>query len=189
MLSNASYKVYTHTTPSGKIYVGITSLSMQRRRSSGYTNNPHFSRAIKKYGWENIRTDVVYDNLSKSEACQLEILQIEQLHSNDERYGYNISSGGESHNGCHFNHSEETKQKISEHNSRHWLGKKRPPLSEKHKQQLITSKCLKVECVETGMIYNSVTDAMKDTGASHISKCCKGKAKTSGGYHWRYVLS
>lgn len=47
-----------------------------------------------------------------------------------------------------------------------------------------TRRC---ECIELGIIYNSINDAMSETGANHISECCKGKQKTSGGYHWRYV--
>lgn len=47
----------------------------------------------------------------------------------------------------------------------------------------------KVQCIETGIIYTSFTDAEKRTGISHshISQCCQGKRKTSGGYHWRYI--
>lgn len=119
-----SYKVYKHTTPSGKVYIGITSLSIRRRKSSGYANNAHFLRAIKKYGWDNITTEILFDGLSREEACRLEMSLIEQHRSNDERFGYNLSSGGESHSGCNFKHTEETKRRISEHNSRHWLGTK-----------------------------------------------------------------
>lgn len=167
--------------------MGITSLSMQRRKSSGYGNNPHFLRAIRKYGWENITTEILADNLTREAACELEVSLIEQYHSNDERYGYNISSGGESHSGCTFNHSEETKARISENNSRYWLGKKRPSLSEEHKKKLIGARSLRVECVETGIVYDSIADAKRATGASNIYKCCKGLVKTTGGYHWRYA--
>ena len=44
-------------------------------------------------------------------------------------------------------------------------------------------------CVETGHIFNNLKDAAESTGANPItiSKCCKGQAKTSGGYHWQYI--
>lgn len=44
-------------------------------------------------------------------------------------------------------------------------------------------------CVETGQIFKSLKEAAKNTGANPIiiSKCCKGQAKTSGGFHWQYV--
>ena len=47
----------------------------------------------------------------------------------------------------------------------------------------------KVVCVETGKTYPCIKDAYRETGInfSSISKCCVGKAKTAGGYHWNYV--
>ncbi len=47
----------------------------------------------------------------------------------------------------------------------------------------IPRKCF---CIETGVIYPSISEAKRQTGASHISEVCSGKQKTSGGYHWRY---
>ena len=50
------------------------------------------------------------------------------------------------------------------------------------------SQAKKVICVETGIIYNSITEAAKAVNRSigNISNCCKGKRKTSAGFHWRY---
>ena len=47
----------------------------------------------------------------------------------------------------------------------------------------------KVLCVETNKIYNSIEEAGADTDtyATNISAVCKGKLKTTGGYHWEYV--
>ena len=52
-----AYTVYKHTSPSGKVYIGVTSLRPKERWSggAGYVKNKHFYRAIKKYGWENIK--------------------------------------------------------------------------------------------------------------------------------------
>ena len=49
--------------------------------------------------------------------------------------------------------------------------------------------CKSVKCVETGVIYNSLREAMKATGIrdSHISECCSGKRKSAGEYHWEYM--
>ena len=50
-----------------------------------------------------------------------------------------------------------------------------------------TSK--KVLCVDTGEVYKSISEAGRQLGISFkaISKACRGKSKTSGGYHWEYV--
>ena len=46
-----------------------------------------------------------------------------------------------------------------------------------------------VICIETGKIFNSIIQVERDFGISHshISKCCLGKQKTCGGFHWRYT--
>ena len=51
------------------------------------------------------------------------------------------------------------------------------------------SHAKKVLCVETGVIYPSVRQAERETGLaqSGIWKCCTGKGKTCGGFHWEYV--
>lgn len=47
----------------------------------------------------------------------------------------------------------------------------------------------KVLCVETNEIFSSLSEAERQTNISHenISKVCRGKRKTAGGYHWKYV--
>ena len=49
--------------------------------------------------------------------------------------------------------------------------------------------CKRVINVETNTIYNSLAEASDKTGLSRASicYCCKGKFKTAGGYHWKYV--
>lgn len=47
----------------------------------------------------------------------------------------------------------------------------------------------KVLCVETGKVFESIMEAQRQTGIDfrHISRVCRGKRKTSGGFHWSYV--
>ena len=49
-----------------------------------------------------------------------------------------------------------------------------------------TEHSVRVICVETGAIYESMKSAARLTGApySGISSCCAGRRKTAGGYHW-----
>lgn len=46
-----------------------------------------------------------------------------------------------------------------------------------------------VVCVETKTVYRTAHEANRLTGIdfSSICKCCKGKAKTAGGYHWAHA--
>jgi hypothetical protein len=47
----------------------------------------------------------------------------------------------------------------------------------------------KVFCVETGNIYNSLTEAalLNNLQLPHISQCVNGKRKTCCGYHWKQL--
>ena len=91
-----TYCVYKHTTPSRKIYIGVTCKKPERRwnNGNGYAHNKHFYAAIKKYGWENIQHKVVERGLSKEQASQEEKRLISLYKSNDPMYGYNNTSGG-----------------------------------------------------------------------------------------------
>lgn len=77
-------------------------------------------------------------------------------------------------------HTEETKKKISEAKS----GKKKS-----FELRLKDSRNIKVKCIETEIVYPSIRIASEKTNtrADGIVKCCKGKIKTTGGYHWEYV--
>ena len=109
------YTVYKHTTPSGKVYIGITKKKPEYRwkNGNGYKDNAHFDNAIKKYGWENIEHEIVENGLTKQQACDLEIQLIAKYDATDPRNGYNISTGGE-YGALGVHPSVETRRKISE---------------------------------------------------------------------------
>lgn len=109
------YTVYKHTTPSGKVYIGITGKKPEKRwqSGSGYKQNKHFYSAILKYGRENIEHEIVENGLTKQQACDLEIELIAEYDSTNPEHGYSHSTGGE----CiavGVRPSAETRQKLSE---------------------------------------------------------------------------
>ena len=57
------------------------------------------------------------------------------------------------------------------------------------RKRLEESRYLPVVCIETGITYRSLIDAEKNTGVNRIciGNCCKGKQKTAGKYHWKYI--
>jgi group I intron endonuclease len=221
---NNNYIAYMHTSPSDKRYIGITSQKPERRwRKDGYGYKDHiyFWRAIQKYGWVNFKHEILFDGLTKEEAEKKEIELIAYYNSNNENYGYNLSSGGESGSkgykhteeqrnrmsqnrkgeknamyGKH--HTEETKQKermahLRDNLSQDTLykmsvakkGKKRSIESIKKQIDTISNKVI---CIETSVIYNSIKEAgmLNNIDSSCISKVCRGKRKTAGGFHWCY---
>lgn len=42
-------------------------------------------------------------------------------------------------------------------------------------------------CIETGIIYESLKDAVRKTGISRIRDVCKGRRITAGGFHFKYL--
>lgn len=106
------YKLYKHTFPNNKVYIGITCRNPDERwlNGKGYHHNSYMQNAIKKYGWNNIKHEILFDNLTKEEAEQKEIELIAFYRSNQREFGYNIESGG------HYAGvmADETKKKISQ---------------------------------------------------------------------------
>lgn len=104
------YTVYKHTSPSNKVYIGITNRSPKLRWNygNGYAHSPHFQNAINKYGWDNIKHEILFTGLTKEEAEAKEVELIAKYKSTQREYGYNCDSGG----GVRKHHTEETKEKI-----------------------------------------------------------------------------
>ena len=58
--------------------------------------------------------------------------------------------------------------------------------------------CKKVRCIETGDIFKNAREASRwltnikeqfynKYNPDHIKQCCRGKQKTSYGYHWEFI--
>lgn len=133
MIVNAKEKtwcVYVHIFPNEKYYVGITCQEPSRRwrNGKGYANSILISRAINKYGWDNIQHEIVAGGITRNEATNFEKLLIAKLQSNNIEYGYNITAGGDGSLGT--KHTEEWKKNNSERMKGHVM-------SEQQRQALI----------------------------------------------------
>ncbi len=186
----------------------------------GYQHNIHFYNAIEYYGWENIKHKILQSGLTKEEAENEEIRLIALYNATNPDKGYNCTHGGESigkHTeetkqkiselrkrqyrtgelvhpmlGKHF--TDESKYKMRKAH----LGKK---LTEEHKQKIGKSckgllagsknpMAVKVQCVDTGKVFNTVTEAAQSVGVCRVavSRCVRGVSNTAGGYKWRYAV-
>ena len=159
-MEERNFIVYKHTSPSGKIYIGITCKKPKVRwnNGNGYKHNGHFYRAIKLYGWDNILHEVLFENLNKEEAILTEKFYIALYDSTDPLKGYNITYGGDH---CTIESSIE-KEKIRI----------------RMKGNKNSSK--KVICLNTGEIFESQKEAQQKKHITSISKCCNNKAKSAG---------
>lgn len=96
-LPNNNYCVYKHTTPGGKVYIGITKQAVGKRwkNGAGYELCTAFNRAIVKYGWDNITHEILETGLDKATACKMEQDYIALFDSTNPEHGYNLTNGGE----------------------------------------------------------------------------------------------
>lgn len=200
-----NYTVYKHITPSNKIYIGITGINVERRWQKGrnYKSNKYFNNAILKYGWCNIKHEILFTNLTKEEAEAKEIELIKLYKSNNIKYGYNIENGGNATGKL----SDETKAKISKANKGRRVKCRRKhteeekanisnklkgrisPMKDKHwtiEQRAKVGKA--IICVETGEKFYSIREATRKTGCdrSNIQRVLKGEYKQTRGYSFIY---
>ena len=124
------YLIYKHTSPSGKVYIGQTSFKNPIRRwrkgGKGYFRinkygeyqQPAMVNAINKYDWEDWKHEIIDSCNTRDKANKLEEYYINLYKSNNSKCGYNITSGGDGHNGQ--SPSIETRKKISEAVKKLW---------------------------------------------------------------------
>lgn len=102
--------IYKITSPSGKSYIGQTK-QLARIRLNDYknlscTSQPKIYAAIKKYGWENMKKEVLCECSSQEELNEKEKFYIKEF--NSWKRGYNCDAGGIGHA-----HPEELRKKMS----------------------------------------------------------------------------
>ena len=172
--------MYIHTSPSGKVYIGIAKDVKHRWRGNGngYKGSTRIWYAIQKYGWDNFRHDIIATDLTRKEACDMEIELIAKCKSTDPSFGYNLESGGQ-----HPTLSPESIEKLRQSQMGH-------SVSEKVRTILAESRRVPIICLETQEVFSSVKDASDKMGLcySSVGKAARGKQDTCGGYHFA-VLS
>lgn len=186
-----TWKIYKHTNLiNGKSYIGQTSQEdLNKRWSDGHgyyakrrnKNNTIFWNAIQKYGWENFSHELLEDGIKTlEEANKREAYWISYYHTFVEDpncWGYNMTAGG---SGVSHTVSESTKQKISKSLTGHVM-------TDEHKAKInLTLKRKSIICIETEIIYESVSEAARQTGIKreNIKTALNGKRQSAGGYHW-----
>ena len=196
------YFVYKHTSPSGKVYIGITCRDPEERwhGGSGYCRNRYFYNAILKYGWANFTHEILAENLTHDEACAAEVALIAAYDSTNPAKGYNLAPGGhapvptdatiQKMRDSHFA-TPEWRREQSERMS----GEKNPFFGKNHtdetREKMRTAKRKNVRavvCLDTGEVFITLREAARQTGinATNISRCCQGVYKQVNGYRWKY---
>jgi len=204
-----TWVVYMHTTPSNKKYIGMTSTGVNTRwgnKGIRYKDQM-FYRAINKYGWDNITHEIISENLNYNQAKELEINLIEKYQTYKYEFGYNLTKGGEGHNG--FKTSEETKEKMRNNREGANACSYGSFPSEETKLKMSVSAKNKVFTKETrekmsinkfkqvfqydkeGNFINTYISASEasnklNINIGNICACCRHIKKIAGGYFWSY---
>lgn len=204
-----AYTVYVLRDKEGKTYVGTTSLPLKQRwnNGNGYRFCTDLWETIQRDGWGSIVKEIVAENLCEEDASRIERETIARFDSTNPDCGYNREMGGvkklkvisdesrarmsiahtgeRNHNyGKHF--SEEHRMKLSVSNT----GKKRSEETcikiGQSKNRPIIQYSLNNEKIA---VYASGKEAAMATGvqAGHISKVCKHKRMSAGGFKWAYA--
>lgn len=152
-----NFKVYMHTSPNNKRYIGITCQRPIKRwggNGCGYVGNEYFWRAIQKYGWDNFQHEILFECLTKEEAEQKEIELIAYYDTTNSSKGYNMTAGG----GYNFNIAL-------------------MPVKQYTLDGIFVKEyeCIQDASEETGI------------NKGNISLCCNNERKTTGGYIWRFA--
>ena len=187
-----------------KKYVGITSKENPNHRwnnGRGYKENPHFYSAICKYGWDEFNHLIISSGLDKNTAKKIECGLIQLWNTQDRRFGYNATAGGDGT--PNFHPSEETRAKLSrarkkENLSVETLQRRSESLrgrkfSDEHKKKIgdSNSKAIKMYDKDGNYIsyFRGARDAEIQLGISHshISQCCHGRRNSAGGYIWKFA--
>ena len=138
------WTVYRHISPSGKVYIGITSkenVNKRWRYGTGYSSCIIFQNTINKYGWNNITHEVLFTDLIEDRAKNLEKDLIR--HYKNLNISLNITDGGNGTLGRVF--SKETILKMKNSHKGKVLSK-----SHRENMRIAQLKRTKYEISKTG---------------------------------------
>ena len=130
---------YLHIFPNDKIYVGTTQKRKPeyrwRRDGSGYIKQPLMWNAICKYGWENVKHQVIVCE-TPEEMWEMERELIKEYDTTNHDKGYNCSLGGESGSTGVVRTEEYKKKQVQSHKGQiPWNKDKVTPESVRQKQR------------------------------------------------------
>jgi hypothetical protein len=178
-----SYTVYKHTVPNGKVYIGITSVDVNKRwrNGKGYRDNKQFYRDILLYGWLNIKHEILYSELTEAKARDIEARLICEYQSYKKKYGYNRDAG---YVYGYIDRGVRTREEYLEYCKTEEYRKSCIPKNSKPvKQYKLDGTYIKT--------YPSIREAARvlKVDKKCIRECIKGKQKTCKGFIFKCDVS
>lgn len=206
-----AYIYIIHNDINDKKYIGKTEMTIEKRfkqhlrdSQKHRMNHRPLYNAINKYGQEHFWAEEI-EKCSHEEAVEREKYWIEFY--NTYKYGYNATLGGDGRSYIDYNkildlydNTYKTQKEIAKICGCHH--ETVANIVEQYRDNINWSERAKykisipVQCIETGQIFPSLAEAARWLAETknmslkvdgHISQVCKGRRKTCGGYHWRYI--
>lgn len=191
-----SYYTYAHFTKDTNelFYIGKGSFTKQgdfKRANACTGRNTYWKNKVNKHNGFKVEILAVWKTEQEAFAHEEFLISVmkEKL--------VNLTSGGEGCAGRVQSKAEKDKRANSHR------GKKRSPqslanMSKAQKNNIVSLAALqearekqkkKILCVETGIVYDSLSEAGHLSGVlfQNISKACKGIRQHAGGYKWEFI--
>lgn len=190
---NDNPKVYLATFPNGKQYVGITTATLEIRKSeheSRARNGSNYAvhNAIRKYGdptWEVLNICSSYE-----EAKELERKYIKELNTLTPN-GYNLTIGGDGSKGHKL--SEEQRKKLSDAHTGYVMPesqKRNISLGNKGKSKSHAKKIKRIDLITKEVkIYNNYLEIKQENifTKSEVYRAINGQRSSHKGFRWEWV--
>lgn len=129
--------VYIYTFPNGKKYVGQSNHNASRYSNAYKYKGLLVYKAMKKY--RSYHCEIVADDLSFDEANKIEKEFIKKLKSDNRKYGYNLTSGGQLNKTFSPNARKNISKGLKRYYSTHDGMRKGVKLSEEIKRKISKS--------------------------------------------------
>lgn len=154
----------------------------------------HIKRAIKKYGMENFKKEILYSRIQyKATADDMERFAIVKERALG-KAEYNIADGGQGNLGLH--HSEETKRKLSKANKgKHLSGETKRKISETMKGHKVSEETKRKIGEANSRVLKGKPKSEEakrknsegHRGKSHSEETKRKMSEMKKGRHWKLV--
>lgn len=202
MTNNFTGIVYKITSPSNKIYVGSTKNFKNRlvhyKTTLGKSQSKLYN-SFKKYGFEAHKFEILWEGpiekmleMESKIGFELDVLSVKNLNcklpKNDEKIRFISEETFKKMSQWQIGRkmSEQSKKNMS------ISAKKRPPFSKETRLKI--SLGLSKPIIQMDLDGNFIREwygaeeagRQLDLWSAHISSCCRGERKTTGGFKWKY---
>lgn len=193
--------IYEYLSPSGKYYIGQTINLMQRLSEHRHfkTKGSLIDRAIRKYGEDNFKFEILFETKSSSTDRLKHVLNILEIYyiRKYKRLGrvlYNILDGGNQGNSPIWTDERRDKMRriMLQRRRNGFNGNQGIKMSNETKLKLISTNSVKViQLSKDGTVlktWDNIASASRDLSilVTSICNCLSGRSKTAGGYRWIY---